>query len=121
MSKKYCSTFLGRPLELTVDRVGDALAVRCNGGDIPHIGSVSLAQPYVVGARRSASVSGASVVGHKDSELGNRMANYIAKETGQVVAVVCGIHYHNLAADHLNALVEHVMDLCRNVVKDMTV
>ena len=80
VGKKYCSTFLGRPLELTVKQVGDAWEVCCYGGDAPHIGSVSLAQPYTVGDRRSASISGASVVGHKDSELGNRIANYIAKE-----------------------------------------
>ena len=117
--RTYCGSFLQRPLELVVNQVGEDLEICCYGGDRPHIGSVSLAQPCRINGRQSASVSGVSVVGHKDGELGNRMANYIAKETNRTTAVLCGIHYDGISAAQLEALADLVLNLCKDVAKDM--
>jgi len=68
---------------------GEALFVLINGGDIPHIGSVSLAWHDQTGCSM---VSGASVPDHLDSEISDMLAKALSSHTGRNVAVACGIH-----------------------------
>ena len=68
---------LDHEIYMALEYVGEDIHVIIAGGQKPHIGSVSVATPYVNPAnqRRSASVSTLVYPGHKDDAIGNRVAS----------------------------------------------
>lgn len=110
MVKTYTEVFQNRPVELRFETIGRDLMVICSGGDRAHIGSLSLAQPYREGT--CASVSNLSLVGHRDSSLGNEIAYRIAKMIGKNTAVLCGIHFDQISPEEIQRLCALVLKVC---------
>lgn len=105
--------YLGYSITLSGQRVGNGWHLLCHGGSQPHVGGVSLAQPYWgSNGNITASVSSISIIGHKDTELGNWIAGYIAKRTGLVTVVVCGIHFEDISKAEISAIMDIGERLC---------
>lgn len=111
--KTVTDTYLGFPITLSGQQVGNGWHLLCHGGSQPHVGGVSLAQPYEASdGVHAASVSCVSLTGHKDTELGNWIAGAIAKRTGLVTAVVCGVHFDGISKAEISAIMEIGKRLC---------
>lgn len=100
------------------DFMGHDLCVRISGGDQPHIGSISIAEPRESldgSGRGAATVSTYNYVGHKDYFVSNCVAEALASELRRRVVVVCGIHY-----DHPTRVqLENVMALAKQIIADI--
>ncbi|NTV91558.1 MAG: hypothetical protein HGA22_14565 [Clostridiales bacterium] len=96
---------------------GNDIAVVVSGGDKPHIGSVSTAIPHEPlngPGDRSSTVSTINLTGHRDNEIGDIFAREIARQTGRVCVVACGVHIDKFA----KADVEWIMLLARSVLEE---
>ena len=110
--------YLESVLTLTAQCIGEDWCLQCYGGSRPHVGAVSIAQPYVADSGKfTASFSCASAYGHKDAELGNLIAMRVAKRTGKTAAVVCGIHYEGLSPEKIKEIIEIYMELCEEALQ----
>ncbi|MCC8189846.1 MAG: proteasome assembly chaperone 4 family protein [Planctomycetes bacterium] len=75
---------------------GPDLWILVTGGHRPHVGSVSfgIPRPSLSGdGTASATVSTLNATGHKDDEVGNRFARFLAARLGCRVSVSCGVHF----------------------------
>lgn len=95
---------LGKKLAAWAKFSGEDLWVLVNGGDLDHIGSLSLGlpRPSLTGdASPRATVSTFNVTGHKDDAVGNMFADRLASAFGCRVSVSCGIHFNGLDPENL--------------------
>lgn len=102
-----------------VDRMGQDLCVRIWGGDWPHIGSVSIAEPRQSldgSGRGAATVSTYNYVSHKDYFVSNPVAEELASKLSCRVVVVCGIHYDEPSREQL----EKTISLAEQIVQDIS-
>jgi hypothetical protein len=106
-------TFLGQEILISCEKVGDDLNVLCCGGELKHIGAVSVARPEMVGDIMRVSISTISVDGHKEDDLSRVIARLFCKASGTTVAVACGIHYDGIGLDEIvriEAIVKEMTD-----------
>ncbi|MBW1682823.1 MAG: hypothetical protein JRJ83_15600 [Deltaproteobacteria bacterium] len=83
-------------LEASVRTIGQDLLVAVWGGEKPHIGAVSAAQPRPSlkdPARTSSSASVICFLGHKEDELTRRAALRLSAALNTRVVVTAGIHW----------------------------
>ncbi len=104
-------------LEATLLRAGEGLVVVVTGGDRPHVGSVSLAEPResLRGGETSATVSTLNRMGHKDDAIGNLFADVLARRTGLPCVATCGVHVDGLDASGI----EQVLTLAQALLGDL--
>lgn len=79
-------TLLGRPLTCTITRLDDGIHVLFTGGDLSHIGAVSVCDP-------GSAAQTLTMPGHKEQYISAPWAKAIADASGLRCCVVCGIHY----------------------------
>ena len=110
---------LGQKLTALARFMGRDLWVMVEGGDAPHIGSVSLALPRLslTGDRTGrATVSTFNLTGHKDDLVGDIFADRLASLFQCTVSVSCGLHFDDLAADRI----KEVIDVAEAVLAELT-
>lgn len=86
-------------LEASVRRIGEDLLVAIWGGEKPHIGAVSVAQPRPSlrdPAVTSATASVICLLGHKEDDLAKAAAEILAATLNTQVVVTAGIHWDDL-------------------------
>lgn len=86
-------------IEAWVMSIGDDLLVAISGGERPHIGAVSVAQPRPSlkdAGKMSASASVFCMVGHKEDNLAKDVSEMLAASLNKAVVVTAGIHWDNL-------------------------
>lgn len=86
-------------LEAHVRRIGQDFLVAIWGGEKPHIGAVSVAQPRPSLKDPAVTSSTASVfcfLGHKEDELARAAAEILAASLDTNVVVTAGIHWDNI-------------------------
>ncbi len=93
--------------------VGGDLVIIVYGGDAPHVGSASVAQPVASCSRdaMTVSVSTLAVAGHRDYVIANIIAERVAKSTGRVVSVVAGIHIDDAKPSEIEDIVSAARDI----------
>lgn len=87
--------------------VGTDLWVLVEGGDSPHVGSLSAGVPrdsLAAGGKRSATVSTLNMVGHMDNLVGDLFAKRLASRFSCHVSVTCGIHFDGVTAVDLETV-----------------
>lgn len=87
--------------------VGKDLWVLVAGGDLPHVGSVSVGVPrdsLTGDGTRSATVSTFNVTGHMDDGVGDRFAKRLAAVFGCQTSVTCGIHFDAAKPDDIKTI-----------------
>jgi len=91
-------------LRVRAERIGADLLVSVSGGDLPHIGSVAIAEPDQLRAENggSATVSTYNVRGHREGEVATEIAKRISAQLRCRVVVICGFHYDRFSADILS-------------------
>ena len=105
-------------ISLSTVRMGKDICVSVFGGDKPHIGAVSVAEPYPSlsnDGSTSSSLSRINFAGHKDYLVADRMAEKLASALNCKVSVACGIHYDSVSP----GLFEAVFSLADRMVSDI--
>lgn len=94
-------------LDLSVRYLGKHLVISIGGSDVPHIGSVVLAEPRpsLRGAGLSATSSVLNRAGHKDEAIARPVAETLAARLDTVVCCVCGIHKNDASTEDITACV----------------
>jgi len=97
-------------LEAYVRRIGMDFVVAIWGGDRPHIGAVSVAQPRPSLKDpdvTSASASVICILGHKEDELAKAVSEILSSSLNAVVTVIAGIHWDNISAQGVQQIVKN--------------
>ena len=100
--------------------IGQDLLVAIWGGDTPHIGAVAAAQPRPSlkdPAVTSASASVICYVGHKEDDLAKSAAEILAAALDTRVVVTAGIHWDNLSAEGIEAVIRNSRRLIELMVE----
>ena len=96
----------GRRVRLEALALGEDWNVSITGGDRPHIGAAALGVPYrKPDGSWSACASVFALPTHKEDGLAQKAAQHLARETGHIVAVSCGIHVDNLTPEEIACFV----------------
>jgi len=97
-------------LEASVRLIGQDLLVAIWGGEKPHIGAVSVAQPRPSlkdPEIRSATASVICLPGHKEDELAKAVSEILAAALNTPVVVTAGIHWDNISKDGIQRVIEN--------------
>lgn len=99
---------------------GRDLIVAIFGGQAPHVGSVAVAVPRPSlrdPAVTSATASVITLVRHKDDELAEPIAEFLARELGRVVVLSVGIHVDQATPDDIQAITGTACQLARELCR----
>jgi hypothetical protein len=97
-------------LEAGVRLIGKDLLVAIWGGEKPHIGAVSVAQPRPSLKDPNVTSATASVfcfVGHKEDELAKATSEILAAALNTQVVVTAGIHWDNISEEGIRKVVKN--------------
>jgi hypothetical protein len=97
-------------LEAAVRLIGRDVLVAIWGGEKPHIGAVSMAQPRP--SLKDANVISATasvfcLVGHKEDELAKAASEILAAALNTQVVVTAGIHWDNISQDGIEKVIRN--------------
>ncbi|MCD7770181.1 MAG: hypothetical protein LUH36_08735 [Oscillospiraceae bacterium] len=102
---------LGRVITATITQLDDGLDVSLLGGDISHIGAVSLAG--------TAGLTGTiSRPGHKEYVLTEKWALTLADRYKMPATVRGGIHYNNATPEQIDAIIAGCDGLLRMICSE---
>jgi len=97
-------------LEAGVRLIGNDLLVAIWGGEKPHIGAVSMAQPRPSLKDPNVTSATASVfcfVGHKEDELAKAASEILAAALNTQVVVTAGIHWDNISEEGIRKVIRN--------------
>jgi hypothetical protein len=97
-------------LEAHVRLIGNDLLVAIWGGEKPHIGAVSVAQPRPSLKDPNVKSATASVfcfVGHKEDELAKATSEILAAALNTRVVVTAGIHWDNISKEGIQKVIRN--------------
>lgn len=97
-------------LEANVRLIGNDLLVAIWGGEKPHIGAVSVAQPRPSLEDENVTSATASVfcfVGHKEDELAKAVSEILAAALNTQVVVTAGIHWDNISEEGIQKVIRN--------------
>ncbi|MBW1706466.1 MAG: hypothetical protein JRJ86_15070 [Deltaproteobacteria bacterium] len=97
-------------LEAGVRLIGKDLLVAIWGGEKPHIGVVSVAQPRPSLKDPNLTSATASVfcfVGHKEDELAKAASEILAAALNTQVVVTAGIHWDNISTEGIQNILKN--------------
>lgn len=99
--------FKNHTINCSAIKMGKDLNVSIYGGDIAHVGAVSLGVPrpsLECVNKISSSVSLITVTGHKEDLIVQNAAKYLASSLNCTVVVCCGIHIKNITFEEIHEL-----------------
>jgi hypothetical protein len=97
-------------LKASARRIGNDLLVAIWGGERPHIGAVSVAQPRPSLRDPHATSATASVfcfLGHKEDEMAKAVSIVLAAALNTQVVVTAGIHWDDLDPAGIQKVIHH--------------
>lgn len=97
-------------LEASVRLIGKDLLVAIWGGEKPHIGAVSVAQPRPSLKDPNVTSATASVfcfAGHKEDELAKAASEILAAALNTQVVVTAGIHWDNISKEGIEKVIRN--------------
>jgi len=106
--------------EVYIRLIGQNLLVAIWGGDAPHIGAVSVAQPRPSLKDTKTTSATASVIcllGHKEDEVAKAASEVLAAALNAQVVVVAGIHWDNIDEEGIQKLIRNVGILLDGVLE----
>lgn len=98
-------------LKMRAIRLGEDLQVLLTGGE-SHIGAVAVARP-------DALLHIEELPGHREGPLAGEIAQRLAKETGALVALTCGIHFDCITSKEINLILNMAKELAETAIKEL--
>lgn len=106
-------------LEAAVRLIGQDLLVSVWGGEKPHIGAVSIAQPRPSLSNKdqtSASTSVYCFLNHKEDELAKTIATELARSLNRNVVVTAGIHWDDITSQGVSKVIKNSALLTKLII-----
>ncbi len=99
--------------------VGNDLVVIISGGDVPHVGSISVGftSPSQFRDAQTKGVSTISLPGHKDYVLSTTIAERLIHELDRSVIVNVGIHIDNATKTEIDAIIKTTEEIVTDFIK----
>ena len=97
-------------IEAHVRLIGKDLLVAISGGEKPHIGAVSVAQPRQSLKNpedTSATASVICIMGHKEDELAKKASEFLAAALNTRVVVTAGIHFDAINEEGIRRVIQN--------------
>lgn len=97
-------------IEAHVRLIGEDLLVAISGGEKPHIGAVSVAQPRPSLKDPEVTSATASVIcltGHKEDELAKKASEFLAAALNTRVVVTAGIHWNDIDEEGIRRVIQN--------------
>ena len=97
-------------LEASVRLIGQDLLVAIWGGEKPHIGAVSVAQPRPSLKDPKVTSATASIIclpAHKEDELAKAVSEVLASVLNTQVVVTAGIHWDNISEEGIRKIIRN--------------
>lgn len=104
--------FLGRPIRAEVTSLDEGVNVLLTGGELSHIGSVSVARP-------GEEVRTLTFLEHRERSVSEQWASVLARQMGAPAAVTCGIHYDGLTREDLGRVLELLDEMLESVMIEL--
>lgn len=107
-------------IEASATLIGDDLLVAIWGGDKPHIGAVSAAQPRPSRKNPECNSATASVIcfpAHKEHEIVRVAAEVLAAELNTHVVVTAGVHWDDISQDGIKKVMKNSKILIDIILK----
>lgn len=99
---------LDRTLTATLQRTDRGLCVLLMGGDLPHVGAVSLSD-------ETGRVQTLELPEHRDGFISEKWARELSRRYHLPVSVTCGIHYDNATKEQIDIIISACDELLRQV------
>lgn len=99
---------LGRTLTATLQRTDRGLCVLLKGGDLSHVGAVSLAD-------ETGKVQTLELPEHRDGFISGKWAKELSLRYHLPVSMTCGIHYNDASKKQLEIIVSTCDKLLRQL------
>jgi hypothetical protein len=112
--------FKSKKIEFLLLEIGNDLIFIISGGDLPHIGAISVGIPRPSlknPDQLSSTISTYVFTGHKDDIIGNKIANEISKRTEKKVVVLAGIHFNHLSERDIKLVVKKSEVIYRDLIE----
>ena len=112
--------FKSKKIEFLLLEIGNDLIFIISGGDLPHIGAISVGIPRPSlknPDQLSSTISTYVFTGHKDDIIGNKIANEISKRTEKKVVVLAGIHFNHLSERDIKLVVKKSEVIYRELIE----
>ncbi|MBE3128396.1 MAG: hypothetical protein IMZ60_01825 [Actinobacteria bacterium] len=112
--------FKSKKIEFLLLEIGNDLIFIVSGGDLPHIGAISVGIPRPSlknPDQLSSTISTYVFTGHKDNIIGNKIADEISKRTEKKVVVLAGIHFNHLSERDIKLVVKKSEVICRELIE----
>ncbi|OFW52835.1 MAG: hypothetical protein A2163_04370 [Actinobacteria bacterium RBG_13_35_12] len=112
--------FKSKKIEFLLLEIGNDLIFIISGGDLPHIGAISVGIPRPSlknPDQLSSTISTYVFTGHKDDIIGNKIANEISKRTEKKVVVIAGIHFNHLSERDIKLVVKKSEVIYRDLIE----
>ena len=109
-------------LTASVQKIGDDFLVAIWGGEKPHIGAVSVAQPRPSLKDPNALSASASVfcmIGHKEDELAKAASEILAATLNSSIVVTAGIHWDNLKKEGIQKIIKNTGILVEKILDNI--
>lgn len=103
-----------KEIKIVITPMGKDYCVACYGGDVPHIGAVTMSVPRPSledNDNISCTTSVLVNLGHKDDILARIISERISIRENAVVTCACGIHYDNISKEELKDLIMEIGNL----------
>lgn len=121
MMKTYTLKKLDIEIKIIVNEIGNDLCVIIYGGDIPHIGCVTLSQPrpsIMNESVISSTTSIINIIGHKDDVIARYVSEKLSSSLNKNVAVSCGVHIDNIKKCEIDAIISMAKELTKLIISD---
>jgi hypothetical protein len=121
-TKEFSVSEQGISLKALAVLAGEDLCVILTGGELPHIGSVSVGIPRPSlrdSSAASATVSTFNFIAHKDGIVGDRLAHRLAAALNKNVVVTCGIHMDNICPQGIGTVEKLAEQLTRDMLQGL--
>jgi 2-iminoacetate synthase ThiH len=100
--------FRGKEIIAKIEPLEHGISVLLTGGDLPHVGAVSVADPQD-------GVHTIALCGHKDQYIGEVWARELCEKTKLPVSVTAGIHYDQIT----KAEIEEIQALAQEMLEEV--
>jgi hypothetical protein len=100
--------FRGKEIIAKIKQLEHGISVLLTGGDLPHVGAVSVADPQD-------GVHTIALCGHKDQYIGEAWARQLCEKTKLPVSVTAGIHYEQIT----KAEIEEIQALAQEMLEEV--
>jgi hypothetical protein len=100
--------FRGKEIIAKTERLEHGISVLLTGGDLPHVGAVSVADP-------KDGVRTIVLPGHKDQYIGEVWTRQLCEKTRMPVSVTAGIHYDQIT----KAEIEEIQALAQEMLEEV--